>query len=175
MAADITATGENCCNYGDRIPGVWFYPGSHRLHIVHGHRDSGNDDCSPEEELPANRNTHVQIDILQKHVEVQSFDLLCCTILCWVRVGSAQPACILCCGSCAAARIQVFYNGRSRCTEPRGTTETFNGAHLYLADNWHLPALATVSNLVSSAIHLQYICRRNQVATERGTSLWCDR
>ena len=23
----ITATGQNCCNYGDRIPGVWFYPG----------------------------------------------------------------------------------------------------------------------------------------------------
>ena len=28
----LSATGNNCCSYGDRIPGVWFHPGSHRLH-----------------------------------------------------------------------------------------------------------------------------------------------
>eukprot|EP01046_Picozoa_sp_COSAG06_P028750 COSAG06_NODE_2613_length_6581_cov_8.338476_6_plen_132_part_00 len=51
----ITATGQNCCNYGDRIPGVWFYPGGaslqctqgncpgHRMHVVHGSADR----CSP--------------------------------------------------------------------------------------------------------------------------------
>jgi hypothetical protein len=119
----ITATGQNCCNYGDRIPGVWFYPGGaslqctqgncpgHRMHVVHGSADSGNDDCSPPDELPSNVATRVQIEIRQKHVE-------------------------------------VFYNGRSVCTEPRGTTQTFNAAHMYISDFWHPPALASVSNMV---------------------------
>jgi hypothetical protein len=119
----ITATGQNCCNYGDRIPGVWFYPGGaartcfpgncpgHRLHIVHGHHDSGNDDCSPEEELPSNVETLVEINIMQKHVEVK-------------------------------------YNGRSVCTEPRGETQVFNAAHMYISDVWHPPALASIKNMV---------------------------
>ena len=38
---------------------------------MHGHADSGNDDCSPEEELLPGRTTSVRIDILQKHVEVR--------------------------------------------------------------------------------------------------------
>ena len=107
----ITATGQDCCNYGDRIPGVWFYPGGanrqclpgncpgHRLLVVHGHADSGNDDCSPEDELPANQPTRVQIEIRQKHVE-------------------------------------VFFNGISKCTEPRGKSQTWNSAHMYISDFW---------------------------------------
>ena len=101
----ITATGQNCCDYGDRVPGVWFWPGNTRLHVVHGHRDSGNDDCSPEEELPIGRETTVTIDIQQKHVS-------------------------------------VMFDGREVCTEPRGTVETFNAAHLYLSDTWHPAARA---------------------------------
>jgi hypothetical protein len=27
----FSATGGNCCEYGDRVPAVWFYPDSHRL------------------------------------------------------------------------------------------------------------------------------------------------
>lgn len=103
----ITATGQNCCNYGDRVPGVWFWPGETRLHVVHGHRDSGNDDCSPEEPLPMNVETEVTIDIRQKHVS-------------------------------------VMFNGRVVCTEPRGTVETFNAAHLFLSDVWHAPAPANM-------------------------------
>lgn len=117
----VTATGQNCCAYGDRLPGIWFYPGGtepctsyscpgHRLHIVHGHRDSGNDDCSPPDELPYGRFTTVQVDIRQKHVE-------------------------------------VFYDGLSKCTEPRGETETFNSAHIYVSDHWHPAARATVQNM----------------------------
>ena len=105
----ISATGSNCCTYGDRVPGVWFYPASRRLHVVHGHRDSGNDHCSPEEELVAGRPTNVKIEVRQKHVE-------------------------------------VFFNGASRCTEPRGVTQSWNAAHLYISDIWYPPAIATLAN-----------------------------
>jgi hypothetical protein len=37
---------------------------------VHGAGGSGNDDCSPEEELPVNTPTTVRIDVRQTHVEV---------------------------------------------------------------------------------------------------------
>jgi hypothetical protein len=30
----ITATGNNCCEYGDRIPGMWFAPNSRRLTVA---------------------------------------------------------------------------------------------------------------------------------------------
>ena len=66
----FTATGANCCEYGDRVPAVWFYPQSRRLHIVHGQKDSGNNHCSPEEQIPAGVATSVRIDIRQTHVEV---------------------------------------------------------------------------------------------------------
>ena len=33
----FTATGTNCCEYGSRIPGVWFYPGTRKLNVVDGH------------------------------------------------------------------------------------------------------------------------------------------
>ena len=36
----FTATNHDCCNYGDRVPGVWFYPGSRRIHIIDGHVSS---------------------------------------------------------------------------------------------------------------------------------------
>ena len=59
-----------------------FYPGGddticargncpgHRLHVVHGSAQSGNDHCSPEEELPSSIPTTVRIDIRDTHVEV---------------------------------------------------------------------------------------------------------
>lgn len=77
----FTATGNNCCDYGDRVPAVWFYPASHRLHIVHGGGTDGdgNNDCSPEEELPARQVTTVRIDVRQTHVEVYYNNMLRCT------------------------------------------------------------------------------------------------
>jgi hypothetical protein len=47
-----------------------FYPGSRRLHIVHGQPSSGNDDCSPEEELLAGVPTTVRIEMRQAYMEV---------------------------------------------------------------------------------------------------------
>lgn len=35
-------TGNNCCNPGDRMPAIWFFPGSLRLHVRIGDRNDGN-------------------------------------------------------------------------------------------------------------------------------------
>lgn len=59
----ISASGENCCNYGDRIPGIFFHPGTHRLHIRDGSTDDGNDGCDPPDELPAGVPTTVKLEI----------------------------------------------------------------------------------------------------------------
>jgi len=59
----LTATGNNCCNYGDRIPAVWFYPGNLRLHIRDGSAADGNDGCDPEDQLPLNEDTTVLLQI----------------------------------------------------------------------------------------------------------------
>ena len=66
----LTATGENCCNYGDRIPGIWFHPGTHRLHVRDGHGSDGNAGCDPEAELPANEPTTVRVEMRPGFVEV---------------------------------------------------------------------------------------------------------
>jgi len=75
----ITADGGNCCNYGQRIPGVWFYPGNLRLHIRDGSTANGNDGCDPDEQLPANEPTTVKIDINPNNLEVFYNDVSKCT------------------------------------------------------------------------------------------------
>jgi len=74
----ITADGGNCCNYGQRIPGVWFYPGSTRLHIRDGQGSNGNDGCDPEDLLPIGEPTTVRIDINPENLQVYYNDELKC-------------------------------------------------------------------------------------------------
>merc|ERR1712032_173930 len=38
----FTATGKDCCGYGSRIPGVWFWPKTRKLLVVDGHTKNGN-------------------------------------------------------------------------------------------------------------------------------------
>jgi hypothetical protein len=38
----FTMTNNNCCNFGDRAPAIWFFPGSLRLHIRIGDARDGN-------------------------------------------------------------------------------------------------------------------------------------
>jgi hypothetical protein len=66
----FTATGGNCCGYGDRVPAVWFYPGTLRLHIRDGSQADGNHGCDPEEELPLNTPTTVRLDMTAGGMEV---------------------------------------------------------------------------------------------------------
>jgi len=38
----FTATDTDCCDYGSRIPGVWFWPGTRLILVVDGHGPNGN-------------------------------------------------------------------------------------------------------------------------------------
>ena len=42
----FTATGTDCCAYGSRVPGVWFWPGTRKLYVVDGNRANGNLDSN---------------------------------------------------------------------------------------------------------------------------------
>eukprot|EP01052_Picozoa_sp_SAG31_P015232 SAG31_NODE_974_length_10627_cov_11.246201_5_plen_226_part_00 len=65
----FTATGSNCCQYGDRIPAVWFKPGTLELYVVDGQPSSGNDDkCDTGEPLPSNVESQVEISIHQSEL-----------------------------------------------------------------------------------------------------------
>ena len=77
----FSATGDNCCNYGDRVPGVWFYPGKRQLHIIDGHGQvgAGNDECVIEEELVPGTRYNVQVDAHEKFVEVYINNVMKCT------------------------------------------------------------------------------------------------
>eukprot|EP01045_Picozoa_sp_COSAG04_P009544 COSAG04_NODE_556_length_12658_cov_3.469862_5_plen_293_part_01 len=38
----FTATNTDCCDYGSRVPGVWFWPGTRKILVVDGHGANGN-------------------------------------------------------------------------------------------------------------------------------------
>lgn len=42
----------NYAEYGNRMPAVFFYPGTHRLHIIDGQVSQTNDECPITTELP---------------------------------------------------------------------------------------------------------------------------
>ena len=60
----------NCCNYGDRVPAVWFYANTYRLHIRDGQVSSGNDGCDPTEQLTVDTATTVKLEIRENGLEV---------------------------------------------------------------------------------------------------------
>eukprot|EP01045_Picozoa_sp_COSAG04_P012722 COSAG04_NODE_868_length_9754_cov_10.610254_6_plen_1356_part_00 len=71
--------GGNCCSYGQRIPGIWFYGNTRRLHIRDGHGANGNEGCDPAEELPADEATRVRVVMTADGVEVFYNDVSKCT------------------------------------------------------------------------------------------------
>ena len=75
----FSATGNNCCSYGDRVPAVWFYPGSRRLHVIDGHGPIGNDECAITEELEVGTKYTVTIEGYQKVVDVSLNGVVKCT------------------------------------------------------------------------------------------------
>jgi hypothetical protein len=38
----FTATDTNCCDYGSRVPGIWFWPSTRKILVVDGHGANGN-------------------------------------------------------------------------------------------------------------------------------------
>ena len=57
----FTRTGKDCCDVGDRMPAIWFWPNTTRLHIRIGDASSGNWGVDPEMNLPLNQDTAVEI------------------------------------------------------------------------------------------------------------------
>ena len=113
----FSATGTNCCEYGSRIPGVWFYPGTRRLHVVDGHTKEGNSNdgqwkCDTKLlTLAANKKHRVKMVFTRKTVSV------------WVN------------NKAACTNI------------PREDRKVFKNVQVYVGDPWYAPAQATVANL----------------------------
>jgi hypothetical protein len=57
----FTMTGNNCCNVGDRMPAMWFEPGSNKFHIPIGDIYHGNWYLSPPHEITLNKDTPIEI------------------------------------------------------------------------------------------------------------------
>merc|ERR1711998_357308 len=62
--------GGNCCGATDRIPGIWFFGHTSRLHIRQARPGSGNDGCDPGEQLPLGRYTHVKLQLRGSYLDV---------------------------------------------------------------------------------------------------------
>ena len=74
----VSATGNNCCNYGDRIPGIWFYANTYRMHIRDGTTSSGNAGCDPTEQLTVDVATAVRVEFRAFMMEVYYDDVKVC-------------------------------------------------------------------------------------------------
>ena len=79
----FSSTGHDCCNYGDRIPAVWFYPGTRKLYVIDGHAGpsttvstskksaSGHDDeCPIDTELQVGQVYKIRIDMAMDSIHV---------------------------------------------------------------------------------------------------------
>ena len=62
----FTATGDNCCKVGDRVPGLWFKGNTNNLHICFPVGDVGNT-CIDTKEIASDKGTVVSIE--QRSVE----------------------------------------------------------------------------------------------------------
>lgn len=57
----VTNTGQNCCNFGDRAPAIWTWPGKTTLHFVFGDAGDGNWHILETAPLPIGRPVNVSI------------------------------------------------------------------------------------------------------------------
>ena len=67
----VTTSDRNCCGIGDRMPGMWFYSNTTRLHIRSGGADGGNLGIDPPMELPLNKETTVVVELNGKFMTVK--------------------------------------------------------------------------------------------------------
>ena len=54
-------TGPNCCGVGHRVPGIWFWSKTNKLHICSGVGNTGNKCYNPKNPLPKNKFTTILI------------------------------------------------------------------------------------------------------------------
>mmetsp|Transcript_68922 Transcript_68922/g.183618 ORF Transcript_68922/g.183618 Transcript_68922/m.183618 type:complete len:748 (+) Transcript_68922:211-2454(+) len=68
----------NCCKPGDRVPGIWFFKKTTRLHIRSSRDAKGNDGCDPKEQLPMNKDTQVTVRQAEGKLVVKFGDKVVC-------------------------------------------------------------------------------------------------
>jgi hypothetical protein len=66
----FTQTGNNCCNQGDRIPAVWFFSDTTRLHVRSSQQSNGNGGCDTNDQLPIGQATKVDIRVENDKLQV---------------------------------------------------------------------------------------------------------
>ena len=66
-----TLSRNNCCNRRDRVPAVWFFPGSKRLHIRTSTNSVGNYGHDPPMQIPDHANVQVTIIVQGSRLTVR--------------------------------------------------------------------------------------------------------
>ena len=112
----FTATNTNCCAYGSRIPGVWFWPGTRRLLVVDGHTSNGNSHTG---EWKCDN----KVLTLQPNVDYRL-----------KMVFRRKTVSVYVNGEVACA------------TEPRADRKVFKKVKVYMSDPWSNAAPASVKN-----------------------------
>ena len=116
----LTATGDNCCKYGARLPGVWFFSSStsatkNRLHICSAVSGNGNYCFNSGIIVPRGQWTRIEVN---QHREGVAYKYV-------VKVNDAI--------------IGSVIN-----TKPR----QFSNVKVFGGDNWYNPAQGSMRNLV---------------------------
>lgn len=65
-----TLDNTNCCSAKSRVPGIWFYSNTTKLHIRTSTNSSGNFGHDPNVQLPVNQDTTVLIKVLKNKLTV---------------------------------------------------------------------------------------------------------
>ena len=114
----FTASGGDCCKYGDRIPGVWFQPNTLKLNIVDGHT------------LHGNHATREMKECDQKVLTLQQGKTY------KLKMMFEQRS------------VSVWVNGKVACWGiPREDRKIFKNVKVYASDPWHNPANAVLKGL----------------------------
>jgi hypothetical protein len=53
----------NCCWIYERIPAIWLFPGSRRLHVRQAQWRNGNDGCDPADEIELDKWTNIRVEV----------------------------------------------------------------------------------------------------------------
>ena len=66
----LTNDGHNSGTYGRRIPGIWFWPNTRKLHIRVGQKSNGNAGCDPSTQLTHRQWTKVRLEVRDRSTSV---------------------------------------------------------------------------------------------------------
>merc|ERR1711957_1011138 len=66
----FTANNQNYSSIGSRVPAVWFYSKSTRMHVRMGRPGKANDGCGPKEQLPLNKWSTFNLKLMGKTLTV---------------------------------------------------------------------------------------------------------